>query len=39
MFVNTLQKDLTKLAEIAVGSAVVTAQSVVVATLVLIANL
>jgi len=39
MFVNTLQKDLAKLAEIAVGSAVVAAQSVVVLTVVLLGNI
>ena len=39
MFVTTLQKDLTKIAEIAVGSAVVFAQSAVVGTMVLIASL
>jgi len=39
MFVNTLQKDLTKLTEIAVGTAVVAAQSAVVGTIVLIASL
>ena len=39
MFITTLQKDLTKIAEIAVGSAVVFAQSAVVGTMVLIASL
>jgi len=37
--VNTLQKDLMKCAEIAVGTAVVSAQSVLVGVFVLIANL
>jgi len=39
MFVNTLQKDLAKLAEIAVGTTVVATQSVVIGVMVLIANL
>jgi len=39
MSAHTLQKDITKLAEITVATAVISAQSVALALVVLIANL